>query len=342
MVAPLLEEIAQLAVQTQLSGVIHVAREGTVLLSQAFGFADRAHEILNEVDTQFAIASGTKTFTALGVLALVDDGSLDLGTSVREILGDVLELIDPRVTVEHLLAHTSGIGDYLDEETLDDINDYVLTVPVHELASATDYVKVIEGYSTKFEPGSRFEYCNGGYVVLALVIEAVSKSTFHEWLDDRVFRPAGMTSTSFLRSDQLPGAAAIGYLPAEEGWRTNLLHLPVRGVGDGGAYTTVGDMERFWTAVFGGRILPLSVVNEMTREWNTSEADNARYGLGFWIRRDRDTLALVGADAGISFQSGFDRPSGLLYTVISNTSAGAWPIVKKLVERLPQLVASVS
>jgi CubicO group peptidase (beta-lactamase class C family) len=248
-------------------------------------------------------------------------------------------LIDPRVTVEQLLAHTSGIGDYLDEETLDDINDYVLTAPVHQLATAIDYLKILKGYPMKFEPGSRFEYCNGGYVVLALVIEALSESTFHEWLDERIFRPAGMTSTSFFRSDQLPGTAAIGYLPADEGWRTNHLHLPVRGVGDGGAYSTVGDMQRFWTALFAGQILPVSVVNEMTRVWNTHQPENSRYGLGFWIREDRDTVMLEGYDAGVSFQSAYDRPSGLLYTVISNTSTGAWPIVKKLGEQLPQIVA---
>jgi CubicO group peptidase (beta-lactamase class C family) len=339
MTTPHMKEIAQLAAETQLSGVIHVSRGDTVLLAEAFGFADRAHEIPNEVDTQFAIASGTKGFTALGVMALVEDGLLTLGTSVREILGDVLELIDPRVTVEQLLAHTSGIGDYLDEETVDDSNDYVLTAPVHELATAPDYVKILKGYPMKFEPGSRFEYCNGGYVVLALVIEAVSKSTFHEWLDERIFRPAGMTSTSFLRSDQLPGTAAIGYLPADEGWRTNHLHLPVRGVGDGGAYSTAGDMQRFWTALFAGQILPASVVNEMTRVWNTHEPENAHYGLGFWIREDRDTVTLVGCDPGVSFQSAYDRPSDLLYTVISNTSTGAWPIVKKLGEKLPQIVA---
>ena len=331
-----MEEISRLAAETDLSGVIHVSRAGSVLFEHASGLADRAHEIPNRIDTRFAIASGAKGFTALGIMALVDDGSLKLETSVREILGDTLELIDPRVTVEQLLAHTSGIGDYLDEDTVGDIDDYVLTVPVHELSTASDYLKVLQGHPMKFEPGSRFEYCNGAYLVLALIIEAVSGWTFHDWLDDRVFRPAGMASTSFPRSDQLPGSAAVGYLPSEEGWRTNQLHLPVRGVGDGGAYSTVGDIRRFWDGLFAGKILSEPVVQEMVRPRNVS-SENTRYGLGFWIRGDRDTVMLEGYDAGVSFRSAYDPASDFVYTVIANTSAGAWPIVKALDAMLPAL-----
>lgn len=331
-----MEEIARIATETDLSGVIQVARKGEVLFEEAFGLADRAHDIPNRIDTHFGIASGVKGFTALGIMALVADGSLKLDRSVRDILGDTLELIDPRVTVEQMLAHTSGIGDYLDENEMDDIGDYIMPVPVHELAEARDYLKVLRGHPMKFEPGARFEYCNGAYVVLALVIEAVSGESYHDWLDERVFHPAGMTSTSFLRSDQLPGSAALGYLPAGDGWRTNHLHLPVRGVGDGGAYSTVADIQRFWASLFDEKIVPMALVEEMVRARNVS-SDGPRYGLGFWIHEDRDVPMLEGYDAGVSFRSAYDPKSDFLYTVISNTSPGAWPIVKALDSMLPEL-----
>lgn len=334
-----MDEVNQLAEETDLSGVVRVSRGGSVLLEKAYGLADRAHQIPNRVDTRFAIASGTKGFTAVGIMALVNAGALSLDTSVRGVLGDALELVDPAVTVEQLLAHTSGIGDYLDENELSDIDDYILAVPVHELASASDYVKILRSHPMKFEPGSRFEYCNGGYVVLALVIESVSGSTFHDWLEQSVFHPASMTSTSFLRSDQLPGDAAIGYLPAGDGWRTHQLHLPVRGVGDGGAYSTVADIQKFWNALFAGDIIASSTVEEMVRVRNSVPSENARYGLGFWIHADRDIVVLEGYDPGISFRSSYDPKSDFLYTVISNTSAGAWPVVKLLDEKLPELVA---
>jgi CubicO group peptidase (beta-lactamase class C family) len=298
--------------------------------------ADRAHGIANTLDTQFGIASGTKGFTAVVVMSLVSDRKLALHTSVRSILGDELELIEPAVTVGHLLTHTSGIGDYLDESTLDDFDDYLIPVPVQQLAGTADYLTVLRGHPMKFSPGTRFEYCNGGFVVLALIIEAVTGSNYHDVVAERVFVPAGMAATAFLRSDQLPGSAAIGYVEDAHGWRTNHFHLPIRGVGDGGCFSTVRDISAFWKSLFAGQIVPIGVVEEMTRPHNEVSSDD-RYGAGFWLRADRSTVMLEGSDAGVSFRTAYDPPSELLYTVMANTSGGAWPIVEVLDEMLPEL-----
>lgn len=324
----LLGSIEQVVEETSFSGVVHVSRNGETLCERAWGMANRAYEIPNTAETQFGIASAVKGFTALTTMSLISEGVLTLDTSVRALLGDVLELIDPAVTVEHLLAHTSGIGDYLDEDEMGSIDDYVLSVPVHELVTASDYLAVLQGHPMRDAPGSKFQYCNGGYVILALVIEAAGGGTSHELLDERVFVPAGMTSTAFLRSDELPGSAALGYLHTE-GLRTNVLHLPVRGVGDGGAYSTLGDITSFWQALFAGGIVANDVVQEMVKP--RSQGGSERYGLGFWIKNDRDTVVVLeGYDAGVSFRSAFDPETESLYTVISNTSNGAWPLVKLL------------
>ena len=323
--------------ETDFSGVVHVSRGDELLYERARGLADRPHGVANTTTTRFGIASGSKGFTALTIMSLVAEGSVGLDTSVRSVLGDELELIDPEVTVGHLLAHTSGIGDYLDEDSRAEVDDYVMTVPVHELATTNDFLAVLGGHPAKFAPGERFEYCNGGFVVLALIAEAVSSRRFHDLVADRVVEPAGMTVTGFPRSDELLGSDAIGYIPTENGWRTNQLHLPVRGSGDGGAFSTVGDIAVFWPALYAGRIVPRPVVEEMIRPRNDVPAESKRYGLGFWIRADRDTAMLEGYDAGVSFRSAYDPTSELLYTVISNTSAGAWPIVKLLDGLLPDL-----
>jgi CubicO group peptidase (beta-lactamase class C family) len=327
----------RVADETGFSGVVHVSRGGELLYERACGLAHRAHGVANTPTTRFGIASGSKGFTALTIMSLIAEGSLALDTSVRSLLGDELELIDAAVTVGHLLAHTSGIGDYIDEDALGDIDDYVLPVPVHQLADTTDYLAVLRGHPAKFEPGQRFAYSNSGFVVLALVAEAVSGASFHELVAERVFARAGMTATGFPRSDELSGSAAIGYMPTEHGWRTNQLHLPVRGSGDGGAYSTAADVAAFWPALFEGRIVPRPLVDEMVRPHNDAPSQSMRYGLGFWIHPDRATVMLEGHDAGVSFRSAFDPTSELLYTVMSNTSAGAWPIAKLLDGSLPDL-----
>jgi CubicO group peptidase (beta-lactamase class C family) len=311
------------------SGVVWVDRGGEVELAKAYGLADRAHGIANTVDTQFAIASGTKALTALAVMTLVEDGTLTLATTARSVLGTDLPLVRDDVTVEHLLAHRSGIGDYLDEETLDDITAYLMPVPVHELATTEDYVRVLGGHDMKFEPGERFAYCNSGYVVLALIAERASGFAFHDFVRERVCKPAGMHDTEFLRSDELPGRAAVGYVD-ENGLRTNVLHLPVRGSGDGGIYSTAADVGAFWRALFAGEVVPMSTVAEMVRSRSDVPEESKRYGLGFWLHESNDFVMLEGYDAGVSFWTAHDPHASQTFTVISNTTRGAWPIAKLL------------
>ena len=271
--------------------------------------------------------------TALAVVSLVEQGTLDLATTARSVLGDDLPLIGDDVTVEHLLAHRSGIGDYLDEDAGGDITDYVMPVPVHELATTEQFLAVLDGYPPKFAAGERFSYCNGGYVVLALIAERAIGVPYHDLVAQRVCEPAGLGDTAFLRSDELPGSAALGYLAAD-GLRTNVLHLPVRGTGDGGIYTTTADVRALWTVFFEGRIVARDWVVKMTQPRSDAPEDSRRYGLGFWLHESTETVILEGYDAGVSFRSLHDPRTDTTCTVISNWTNGAWPITRYLEERL--------
>jgi CubicO group peptidase (beta-lactamase class C family) len=316
------------AIQTSFSGVVRVDVGDATVWQRAYGLAHRGLGIVNAVDTRFGTASATKSMTALVVMRLVLDGGLRLDTRARELLGSDLPLIDDAVTVEHLLSHHSGIGDYLDEDAGTDVNDHVLTVPVHLLATTEDYLRVLDGFPQAFAPGERFAYCNGGYVVLALLAERAAGSTLDELVERFVCSPAGMRETAFLRSDE-SHATAVGYLDAA-GLRTNILHLPVRGSGDGGLSSTVGDVHRFWQALWDGRIVPLDVVAQMVRPRGATPSGAHRYGLGFWLGGHDDSVQLEGMDAGVSFRSVHDPVRRYTYTVVSNTTDGAWPICRAL------------
>lgn len=319
---------------TSFSGVVRIDRGGDVELARAYGLAHRGQEIPNTVDTRFATASGTKGLTAVTIASLAEDGLLELSTTARSVLRNDLPLIRDDVTVEHLLSHRSGIGDYLDENTGLDITDYLMPVPVHELATTEQYLAVLGGHDTKFSPGERFAYNNGAFVVLALIAERTSGVPFHELVRRRVCEPAGMVDTEYLRSDELPGRAALGYLMVDGTWRTNVFHLPVRGSGDGGIYTTVADVSSFWSALFAGEIVPSDSVAELVRPRSEVPDESMRYGLGFWLHQTSDVVMLVGSDAGVSFWSAHDPGPNDTYTVISNTSDGAWPIARLLAERV--------
>ena len=169
------------------------------------------------------------------------------------------------------------------------------------------------------------------------VAERISGVAFDQLVAESVCGPAGMADTGFLRSDELPAGTALGYLPIPGRSRTNVFHLPVRGSGDGGIYSTATDISALWRSLFTGRIVPARWVAEMVRPRSDVPAESKRYGLGFWLGRHGETVMLEGYDAGVSFWSMHDPKSDLTCTVISNSSDGAWPITRRLEEFLDAL-----
>src|SRR5690554_6159274 len=141
------------AVAGAFSGVVAVHDNGEERLVRCFGDADRAHRLPVTPQTRFGIASGSKAFTALAAMRLVEAGVLTLEGPVRKWLGEDLPLVDDRVTLEELLTHTSGIGDYLDESDDLEATDYILKTPVHQLVNAEDFLPELEGHPQVEEPG---------------------------------------------------------------------------------------------------------------------------------------------------------------------------------------------
>ena len=331
-VGRLADRVDELAVRERFSGVVRVDRPDGDGFARAYGFADRRSGIPNTVETRFGIASGTKGFTALAIVSLIEDGTLDRSTTARSVLGPDLPLIDDGVTVEHLLAHRSGIGDYLDESTFDDTNAYLMPVPAHALDSTEAYLRVLDGFPQVSAPDERFAYNNGGFVVLALIAERASGVPFERLVRERVCEPAGMRATGFLRSDELPADAATGYLGVD-GVRTNVHHLPVLGSGDGGIFTRVDDVAAFWEAFFAGRIVSETWVAEMVRPRSHWAEERKRHGLGFHLHETSDVVWLEGSDAGVSFASTYEPSTRTSATMISNVS-DSWAVALLLDEEL--------
>ncbi|QRP46287.1 serine hydrolase [Amycolatopsis sp. FDAARGOS 1241] len=316
------EEIDRLAERSGFSGVVSVSRGGEGVFARAYGMAHRGYGVPNTVDTRFGIASVTKGFAALVVVSLIVEGLLALGTRVRSLLGADLPLVDDAVTVERLLAHRSGIGDYCDEDAEPPPRPQLLS-------SAAAYLPALEGFPQRFRPGSRSEYNNGAYALLAILAERATGVPFANLVRSRVTEPAGMAGTEFLRSDALPGDAATGHLA--DG-RTNVFSLPVVGGGDGWIFATAVDFRRFRAALHAGRIVPREWVARMTAVHSpeTGTREEHRYGLGFWLPSDGSTVLLEGYDHGVSFRSVSQPADGLVFTVVGNTAEGAWPVVRWL------------
>ena len=158
--------IEQTVNETRFSGVVFVKLNGNAAFENAYGYADRSNKIPNTVDTRFGIASGTKFLTALGIGKLIDRGELSLTSRLCDCVNIDFPHISEDVTIHHLLTHTSGVYDYYDEELIEDVDNFQLDIPCFELKSLKDYIPLFRDGRMKFNPGERFSYSNGGFILL--------------------------------------------------------------------------------------------------------------------------------------------------------------------------------
>lgn len=315
------------------SGVVSIRQRDTVLYARAAGYADRSNKIENTLETRFGIASGTKFFTALAIGKLIAAGKLSFFTR----LADCVALDFPRysrgITIRHLLTHTSGIPDYFDEDKVEDFDNFTLSIPWYELRGPRDYLAAFPDEEMKFSPGERFSYSNGGYILLGVVIEELTGMKYQDFVEREIFQPLGMRRSGFFALNQLPENTALGYVEGAGEWRTNIYNLPIVGASDGGAFTTVHDLATLWAAFWKGTVLPKELVEIYAAPYVRVEGKRGHtyYGHGLWIHEGRKRVVFItGCDAGVSFESSVDRDNDLQVTVISNTTRGAWPVLRDI------------
>lgn len=189
--------------------MVRVDQAGDVELEVAVGYADQAHDIPNLVDTRFAIASGTKGLTALTVMSLIGDGLVTLDTPARDLLGDDLPSIAADVTIEHLLGHTSGIGDFLDEDDDLPLGAYLMPVAAQYLATSEDYLRILDRHPTKFAaaPTSRIAAAASSCSPSSPSVSAGRRSTSSwttTWCSSRGATPACRSAASMPGRERSP------------------------------------------------------------------------------------------------------------------------------------------
>jgi CubicO group peptidase (beta-lactamase class C family) len=313
------------------SGVVSIRRGDVVLYEGAAGYAERSNQIANTPETRFGIASGTKFLTALAIGKLIDAQKLSLSTRLTDCVALDFPRYAPQITIRHLLTHTSGIPDYFDEEKVADFENFAVSIPWHALKGPRDYLAVFPDEAMKFTPGERFCYSNGGYILLGVVIEELTGLRYQDFVQREIFQAIGMSRSGFFALNRLPEKTALGYVKDEAGWRTNVFDLPIVGASDGGAFTTVQDIATLWRAFWAGEILSDALVNLFTEPSVKVDGKPTYYGHGLWIREDEGRgreVSMSGCDAGVSFKSSVNRGDGLQVTVISNTTHGAWPVLR--------------
>ncbi len=320
------------AAADRFSGAVLVAKNGQVLFGGAYGLADRERGIPNTLRTRFRVGSMNKMFTAVAVLQLAEAGQVELTAPLGEYLtGYPNRDVADKVTVHHLLTHTGGTGDI-----------FGLEFQAHrqELRTLADYLRLYGGRGPEFEPGSRFQYSNYGYILLGAVIEQVTGQAYYDYVHERIYQPADMTATGSEPEDQAVPDLSAGYTksPGTATWVTNTGTLPYRGTSAGGGYSTAADLARFARALLGHQLLrPGSTRLLITGK--VERAPGVRYGYGFWDHRDTEGNGSVGHAGGAPGMNGDLRicpKSGYTVVALANTDPpAAQRIASWLDARLP-------
>jgi CubicO group peptidase (beta-lactamase class C family) len=266
-------------------------------------------------------------FTAVAVCQLIEQGKLTLESKIKDILPYDLKTIDAETTVFHLLTHSSGIADYLDFDDKESEDRFFDTHPVNKWTTNEYYLPLFNERPRIFELGSKSDYSNSNFILLGLIIETISKESYHAYINQNIIEPLQMTRTGFHATNNLPANTAIGYMWVKktDEFVGNYYRLPIIGAADGGVYTTAADMRLFWDGLFEGKLLSKNMLDKFLTPHTRFDDIDGHIGLGIFVsERNGETIYWHdGGDAGVGFHTAYFPSAGYIMTVSSNVTKKA-------------------
>jgi len=331
LVAALREKLEKDSAVGKFAGAVLLAKDGKPIFTGAYGMADREKKTPNTLNTKFRIGSMNKMFTAVSILQLVQAGKINLSDPLGKYIADYPNKdIAAKVTIQQLLTHTGGTGDFFGPE----FDAHRL-----ELKTLQDYMKLYGQRAPEFEPGSRWEYSNYGFLLLGVIIERVSGKSYYDYVSENVYAPAGMASSGSFPEDQNVPNRSVGYtMFGGGGLRPNTDTLPYRGTSAGGGYCTVEDFLRFANALREHKLLGAQYT-ELLTTGNVDTPRGAKYAFGFMDADSGTPMRHFGHGGGAPGMNGdlqIFPQSGYVIVVLSNLDPPtASRISDFLVNRLP-------
>jgi CubicO group peptidase (beta-lactamase class C family) len=251
-----------------------VTRDGKVIKAKGYGLASLELGVPARPETVYELASATKPFVATAIMLLVQDGKIGLEDKISKYLENAPEAWKD-ITVRHLLSHTSGIKDYLSDLRRDFPHD----------TSPEKFAQAVMREPLKFAPGEKWAYTNTGYVLLGMIVLKVSGKSYDAFLEERVFKPLGMSATRCDTPDEVVPGRAVGYLWAGPGGLRNAEYLKylMMNHGDGGILSTAPDLARFDAALSTDRLLSAPNRSALWAPVKLNDGKTHGYGLGWFL-----------------------------------------------------------
>jgi CubicO group peptidase (beta-lactamase class C family) len=302
----------------QFMGSALVARDGVVLLSKGYGSANLEWDIPNTSTTKFRLGSVTKQFTAASILLLEERGKLSVSDPVKKYIADAPAAWD-KVTIFHLLTHTSGIPSFTS------FPDYGPTEAI-----PTTPEKLVARFRNKpleFQPGDKWNYSNSGYVLLGYLIEKITGESYAKFVRENIFQPLEMQDSGYDSNSAIIRRRASGYAPGATGpENAGFVHMSIPHAA-GSLYSTTEDLLRWEQGLFGGKLLKPESLVKMT----TPFKDDYAFGLAVHTDDSRKVIEHGGGIEGFNTQVAYYPETKLVVIVLGNLNGGApGEIAKKL------------
>lgn len=293
---------------------VAVMREGKIVLERGYGFANLEHQVLATPATVYQSGSLGKQFTAAGIMLLVQDGKLRLEDSVPRFFPEAPAAWNA-VTVRQLLTHTSGAGDYPDD--FDYRHDY----------SEAEMRALVLSRPFTFAPGTDWQYSNMGYVLLGLIIREVTGGFYGDFLQARIFRPLGMTTTRIITEADLVPNRAAGYRRVEGVLKNQEWVSPVvNTTADGSLYLTVRDLARWDAALYGTTLLSRESLAAIRTPVRLADGRTRPYGFGWRVGTANGHAIMAHGGSWQGFQTAIVRyPDDRFTVAVLANLAGAEP-----------------
>ena len=316
LVAEFKSHMDRLGKRNEFSGAVLLARHENVLISEAYGLADRRFDIPNRTDTRFNLASVGKMFTGIAIAQLAERGQLGFQDFLRQHLTSLHPEVARKVTLHHLLTHSSGLPSYWTE---------LFATNFSTFRSHRQMVDLVRHQAPAFEPGTAFAYSNTGFVLLGRVIEVVSDQSYEDFIQKNIFGPAGMTNSGFWAYDGPAKNLATGYTPSADGtWRSNVFLHAAKGNAAGGGYSTLSDLHRFALAFQKDTLLqPKSRQTVLRPPGGLIDGRTRGYGIGDHGQGTSRVQGHGGGAPGISTQVRMYPESGFILIVLANVDGAA-------------------
>jgi CubicO group peptidase (beta-lactamase class C family) len=312
-----MDQIIKAYVPSRFMGSVLVAQDGKVLLDKGYGFANLEWDVPNTPTTKFRLGSITKQFTAASILLLEEQGKLKVEDPVKKYMPDAPAAWD-KITIFHVLTHTSGIPSFTGFPDFES----------HE-AQATTPEKLVEWFRDKpleFEPGTKWNYSNSGYVLLGYLIEKISGESYSEFVQQNIFTPLGMKDSGYDSNSAIIAHRAAGYTPGKSGAvNAGFVHMSIP-FSAGALYSTTEDLLRWEQGLFGGKVLTAASLAKMTTPFKQDYA----FGLGVSTQNGHKMIAHDGGIQGFNTALAYYPDDKLVVAVLANVNGPAGQIAGNL------------